>query len=115
MSAEALIRFSLLSALSTQNDPPTKASKPFSKDRDGFVIAEGAATLVLESLEAAIARGAKVLGIMKGAGEKADSLPPHPFLARMAARRSRRSAQRSPMPAWVRRYRLHQCARHLDA
>jgi 3-oxoacyl-[acyl-carrier-protein] synthase II len=73
VSAEALIRFSLLSALSTQNDNPTKASKPFSKDRDGFVIAEGAATLVLESLESAIARGAKVLGIMKGAGEKADS------------------------------------------
>lgn len=73
VSAEALIRFSLLSALSTQNDPPEKASKPFSKDRDGFVIAEGAATLVLESLEAAIARGAKVLGVIKGAGEKADS------------------------------------------
>ena len=73
LSAEALIRFSLLSALSTQNDPPTRASKPFSKDRDGFVIAEGAATLVLESLESAVARGAKVLGIMKGAGDKADS------------------------------------------
>ena len=72
VSAEALIRFSLLSALSTQNDPPEKASKPFSKDRDGFVIAEGAATLVLESLEAAISRGAKVLGIMTGCGEKAD-------------------------------------------
>lgn len=72
VSAEALIRFSLLSALSTQNDPPEKASKPFSKDRDGFVIAEGAATLVLESLESAIARGAKVLGILKGCGEKAD-------------------------------------------
>lgn len=72
VSAEALIRFSLLSALSTQNDPPEKASKPFSKDRDGFVIAEGAATLVLESLEAAVARGAKVLGILKGCGEKAD-------------------------------------------
>ncbi len=73
LSAEALIRFSLLSALSTQNDPPSKASKPFSKDRDGFVIAEGAATLVLESLEAAAARGARILGIMKGAGDKADS------------------------------------------
>ncbi|MBB4007838.1 beta-ketoacyl-ACP synthase [Allorhizobium taibaishanense] len=72
VGAEALIRFALLSALSTQNDPPEKASKPFSKDRDGFVIAEGAATLVLESLEAAIARGAKILGIMKGCGEKAD-------------------------------------------
>ncbi|PTM95372.1 beta-ketoacyl-ACP synthase [Mycoplana dimorpha] len=72
VTAEALIRFALLSALSTQNDPPQKASKPFTKDRDGFVIAEGAATLVLESLEAAVARGARVLGIMKGCGEKAD-------------------------------------------
>lgn len=73
VSAEALIRFALLSALSTQNDPAERASKPFSKDRDGFVIAEGAATLVLESLEAAIARGAKIYGILKGCGEKADS------------------------------------------
>ena len=72
VGAEALVRFSLLSALSTQNDPPEKASKPFSKDRDGFVIAEGAATLILESLESAVARGAKVYGIMKGCGEKAD-------------------------------------------
>lgn len=73
VSAEALIRFALLSALSTQNDPPERASKPFSKDRDGFVIAEGAATLVLESLEAAVARGAKIYGILQGCGEKADS------------------------------------------
>ncbi|QLF70596.1 beta-ketoacyl-ACP synthase [Peteryoungia desertarenae] len=72
ISQEAVIRFSLLSALSTQNDPPEKASKPFSKERDGFVIAEGAATLVLESLESAVSRGAKVLGIIKGCGEKAD-------------------------------------------
>jgi len=71
-TAEALIRFSLLSALSTQNDVPEKASKPFSKDRDGFVLAEGSATLVLESLETAIARGATVFGIMRGCGEKAD-------------------------------------------
>lgn len=73
VSAEALIRFALLSALSTQNDPAERASKPFSKDRDGFVIAEGAATLVLESLEAAVARGARIYGILKGCGEKADS------------------------------------------
>jgi 3-oxoacyl-[acyl-carrier-protein] synthase II len=72
VSAESLIRFSLLSALSTNNDPPEKASRPFTKDRDGFVIAEGSATLVLESLEAAISRGAKVLGIISGCGEKAD-------------------------------------------
>ncbi len=71
-TAEALIRFALLSALSTQNDPPERASKPFSKDRDGFVLAEGSAALVLESLEAANARGAKILGVLRGCGEKAD-------------------------------------------
>lgn len=71
-SAESMIRFSLLSALSTQNDPPQKASKPFSRDRDGFVLAEGGAALVLESLASARARGAKVLGIIRGCGEKAD-------------------------------------------
>ncbi|TPW31303.1 beta-ketoacyl-ACP synthase [Pararhizobium mangrovi] len=72
VNAESLIRFSLLSALSTQNDPPEKASKPFTKNRDGFVIAEGSAALVLESLEAAEARGAEILGLVTGCGEKAD-------------------------------------------
>lgn len=71
-TAEALIRFSLLSALSTHNDIPEKASKPFSRDRDGFVLAEGSGALVLESLEAALARGATILGILGGCGEKAD-------------------------------------------
>ncbi|WEX11448.1 beta-ketoacyl-ACP synthase [Chelativorans sp. AA-79] len=71
-TAEALIRFSLLSALSTQNERPEKASKPFSKDRDGFVLAEGSGALVLESLESALSRGAEVLGILRGCGEKAD-------------------------------------------
>lgn len=70
--AETLIRFSLLSALSTQNDDPALASKPFSKDRDGFVMAEGAGALVLESLEAAVSRGANVIGILEGCGECAD-------------------------------------------
>ena len=69
---ESLIRFSLLSALSTQNDPPEGASKPFSKDRDGFVMAEGAGALVLESYEAAKARGANILVVLRGCGEKAD-------------------------------------------
>ena len=72
VSAEALIRFSLLSALSTQNEKPEKASKPFSKDRDGFAMAEGSGALVMESLESAVARGAKVLGVLAGCGEKAD-------------------------------------------
>jgi 3-oxoacyl-[acyl-carrier-protein] synthase II len=71
-TAEALIRFSLLSALSTQNEKPEKASKPFSKDRDGFVLAEGGAALVLESLDSARARGAEILGIIRGCGERAD-------------------------------------------
>ena len=73
VNPEALVRFSLLSALSTQNDPPQTASKPFSKNRDGFVMAEGAGALVLESYEAAIARGAPILGVVAGCGELTDS------------------------------------------
>jgi 3-oxoacyl-[acyl-carrier-protein] synthase II len=70
--AEALIRFSLLSALSTQNDPPEAAAKPFSKNRDGFVMGEGGAALVLEDAEHAVARGATILGYVLGCGEKGD-------------------------------------------
>jgi 3-oxoacyl-[acyl-carrier-protein] synthase II len=70
---EALIRFSLLSALSTRNDDPARAARPFEKSRDGFVMSEGAACLVLESLEHARARGAAVLGLIRGCGEKSDS------------------------------------------
>jgi 3-oxoacyl-[acyl-carrier-protein] synthase II len=73
INPEALIRFSLLSALSTQNDEPEKAARPFSKNRDGFVMAEGAGALVLESYESALARGAKILGVMEGCGEMADA------------------------------------------
>jgi 3-oxoacyl-[acyl-carrier-protein] synthase II len=73
VNPEALVRFSLLSALSTHNEPPHAAVRPFSKNRDGFVMAEGAGALVLESLEAANARGAKILGVVTGCGELADS------------------------------------------
>jgi 3-oxoacyl-[acyl-carrier-protein] synthase II len=73
VNPEALVRFSLLSALSTQNDPPQAASKPFSKNRDGFVMAEGAGALVLESYESAVARGAPILGVLAGCGELTDS------------------------------------------
>jgi 3-oxoacyl-[acyl-carrier-protein] synthase II len=73
LTPESLVRFSLLSALSTQNDPPERASKPFSKNRDGFVLAEGAAALVLENFDHAKARGARVLGVIEGVGEKSDS------------------------------------------
>src|SRR5882724_6753695 len=73
VNPETLIRFSLLSALSMQNDPPQAAAKPFAKNRDGFVMAEGAGALVLESLEHAKARGAKILGVLEGCGEMADA------------------------------------------
>lgn len=72
IQAESLIRFSLLSALSTANDVPQEAVKPFSKNRDGFVMAEGAGALVLEEYGAAKARGANILAILAGSGEKAD-------------------------------------------
>jgi 3-oxoacyl-[acyl-carrier-protein] synthase II len=72
VNPESLIRFSLLSALSTRNDPPAAASRPFSKDREGFVMAEGAGALVLESLGSARARGATVLAVLEGCGEVAD-------------------------------------------
>lgn len=69
---EGLIRFSLLSALSTHVDPPHRASRPFARDRNGFVVAEGGAALVLEAREAALARGAPILGYVLGCGERAD-------------------------------------------
>jgi 3-oxoacyl-[acyl-carrier-protein] synthase II len=70
---EALIRFSLLSALSTANEEPTRAAKPFSRNRDGFVMAEGGAALVLEDAEKAKARGANILAYILGCGEAADT------------------------------------------
>ncbi|MBB3808855.1 beta-ketoacyl-ACP synthase [Pseudochelatococcus contaminans] len=69
---EALVRFSLLSALSTNNDNPEGASRPFSKNRDGFVMGEGAGALVLEDYDAARARGATILGFVAGCGEHGD-------------------------------------------
>ncbi|MBZ6075643.1 beta-ketoacyl-ACP synthase [Microvirga puerhi] len=72
VNPESLIRFSLLSALSTQNESPEGASKPFSKNRDGFVMGEGGAALVLENAETAKARGATILGYVLGCGEKGD-------------------------------------------
>jgi 3-oxoacyl-[acyl-carrier-protein] synthase II len=70
---EALIRFSLLSALSMANEEPSRAAKPFSKNRDGFVMAEGAAALVLEDPDKARDRGAHILAYILGCGEAADT------------------------------------------
>ena len=68
-----LAAFAVMRALSTRTDDPTKASRPFDKDRDGFVCAEGAGILVLESLEHAQRRGARILGELAGYGASSDA------------------------------------------
>jgi 3-oxoacyl-[acyl-carrier-protein] synthase II len=65
--------FAAMRALSTRNDDPTHASRPFDKDRDGFVIGEGAGILILEELQFAKARGAKILAEVIGYGMSADA------------------------------------------
>src|SRR5690606_7597181 len=65
--------FNAMHALSTRNDAPATASRPFDKDRDGFVAGEGAGTIILESLEHAKARGAKIYAEIVGGGMSADA------------------------------------------
>ena len=65
--------FNAMHALSTRNDEPQKASRPFSASRDGFIMGEGAGCLILEELEHAKARGAKIYAEMVGEGESADA------------------------------------------
>jgi len=101
VNPESLIRFSLLSALSTQNENPGGASKPFSKNRDGFVMGEGGAALVLEDAEKARARGARILGYVLGCGEKGDGFhrtrsSPDGMPAIMAIRQALEDAGLSP-------------------
>ena len=68
-----LAAFAAMRALSTHNDEPAKASRPFDRDRDGFVLSEGAGMLIFEELEHAKARGAKIYGEVLGFGMSADA------------------------------------------
>lgn len=73
--------FNALKALSERNDSPEIASRPYDKDRDGFVLGEGAGTLILETLDHALARGAKIYAEVAGCGASADAYhitAPHP-------------------------------------
>ncbi len=73
--------FNAMHAISTRNDDPATASRPFDVDRDGFVIGEGGAGLIFEELEHALARGAKIYGEVAGAGLSGDAYhmtAPHP-------------------------------------
>ena len=98
INPESLIRFSLLSALSVQNDPPQAAAKPFAKNRDGFVMAEGAGAMVLESYRC----GGRPRGAHSAASSPAAANLPIPSTARGRARTASRSsaacATPSPMP-----------------
>lgn len=81
ISAAGVGGFNAMKALSERNDSPETASRPFDKDRDGFVMGEGAGVLVLESLEHALARGAKIYCEIAGGGATADAhhiTAPHP-------------------------------------
>ncbi len=81
VSAAGLGGFNAMKALSERNDDPKSASRPFDKDRDGFVMGEGAGSLILESLDHALARGAKIYCEIAGGGATADAhhiTAPHP-------------------------------------
>ncbi len=73
ISSVSVAAFGNMKALSARNDEPERASRPFDKDRDGFVMGEGAGILVFESLESALKRGAKIYGEIKGYGMSADA------------------------------------------
>ncbi len=99
--ASGVAGFNAMTALSTRNDEPQSASRPFSKSRDGFVMGEGAACLILEELDHAIARGANILCEVVGGGMSADAYhltATHPdgLGAKLVMKRALKDAGMSP-------------------
>ena len=104
--------FASMRALSTRNDDPTRASRPFDRDRDGFVLAEGAGVLILEAEEIARRRGARIYAELLGYGMSADGwhITAPDEEGRGAARSMKRCLDDARLSA--RRRRLHQRPRH---
>lgn len=101
ITSSSMAGFCQAKALSTRNDAPEKASRPFDQDRDGFVMGEGSAILVLESEEHAKARGAKIYAYVVGSGMTSDAYhitAPHPegIGARKAMQNALKDANISP-------------------
>ena len=103
--------FNAMHALSTRNDDPQGASRPFSASRDGFVMGEGAGCIILEELEHAKARGAKIYAEMVGEGESADA-------HHITASHPEGLGAKLVMTAALndsRGYRLYPCSRHFNS
>ena len=84
--------FAVMRAMSTRNDDPERASRPFDKGRDGFVLGEGAGVVILESLEHALARDARIYAVAAGAGYSSDAH--HISLGAPTAKASRSRSRR---------------------
>ena len=107
--------FQNMKALSTRNDSPETASRPFDADRDGFVLGDGAGAVMLESLEHAEQRGARILGEVLGYGLSADALPSHRSRHPRARRRAGDAGRPRRREHRPERRGLHQRPRDLDA
>ncbi len=106
----ALAGFSNMRALSRRNDEPQKASRPFDKDRDGFIMAEGAASLIIEELEFAQKRGAKIYAEIVGFGATGDGY--HITAPAPEGEGARRSMERAIKEAGCRKDDIHYINTH---